>query len=53
MVDNFMIRGISRGTRKLIRTPIYIYIYVCVCVYHVLQNNVTYTIMCVFVYPTK
>jgi hypothetical protein len=51
MVVNFRTRGISRGTRKLIRTPIYIYI--CVCVYHVLQNNVTYTIMCVFVYPTK
>ena len=57
MVVNFRIRGISRGTRKLIRTSIYIYIYiymcVCVCVYHVLQNNVTYTIICVFVYPTK
>ena len=59
MVVNFRTRGISRGTRKLIRTPIYIYIYicvcvcVCVCVYHVLQNNVTYTIICVFVYPTK
>jgi hypothetical protein len=54
MVVNFRTRGISRGTHKLIRTPIYIYIYVCVCVCvcHVLQNNVTYTI-CVFVYPTK
>ena len=32
MVVNFRTRGISRGTRKLIRTPIYIYIYIYVCV---------------------
>jgi hypothetical protein len=51
MVVNFRTRGINRGTRKLIRTPIYIYIYVCVCVcvtcYKTMLHIQLYVCLCI------